>query len=84
MTKSRKRRAPKKGQASASLPLSWFDSAGLHALVPGLAPSPEAVDEATRLYQQNIRHSPLWDEMIRQFGEEEAERLLLQFRVEVR
>ena len=68
----------------ASLPLSWLDSAGLHALVPGSAPSPEALEEASRLYRQNIRNSPLWDEMVRQFGEDEAIRLLLQFRVEVR
>ena len=84
MRKSRKRRERKKGQASSSLALSWFDSAGLHALVPGVAPSPEALEEASRLYQQSIRNSPLWDEMVMQFGEEEAERLLLQFRVEVR
>jgi len=84
MTKSRKRGEPKKGQASPSLPLSWFDSAGLHALVPGSAPSPEALDQATKLYQQEIRNSPLWDEMVSQFGQEEAERILLQFHVEVR
>ena len=84
MTRSQKRRARKKGRAFSSLPLPWFDSAGLHALVPGSAPSPEALEEATKLYQQQIRNSPLWDEMIKQFGHEEAERILLQFRVEVR
>ncbi len=40
------------------------------------------VDEMTRLDQQKIRNSPLWDEMA--FGEEEAERLLRQFRAEVK
>ena len=50
----------------------------------GAAPSPEALDEASRLYQQSIRNSPLWDEMVKQFGEEEAERLLLKRRVEAR
>jgi len=84
MAKSRRRRPREEGQVSPSSPLSLFDSAGLHALVPGLAPSPEALEEATRLYQQNIRSSPLWDEMVRQLGKEEAERLLLQFRLEVR
>jgi hypothetical protein len=38
----------------------------------------------TRLYRQNIRSSPLWDEMVREFGEEAAERMLREFRVEVR
>ena len=35
-------------------------------------------------YQQRIRESPLWDEMVREFGEEEAERILKKFRVEIR
>ena len=83
MTRSQERRARKKGRASPSLPLSWFDSAGLHALVPGSAPSPDALAQATKLYQQEIRNSPLWHEMVEQFGREEAERILLQFRVEV-
>jgi hypothetical protein len=38
----------------------------------------------TRRYQQEIRNSPLWDEMVREFGEKEAERLLKKFRVEIR
>jgi hypothetical protein len=52
--------------------------------VPGNAPSPETLDEMTKVYQQNIRESPLWDEMVKEFGEEAAERLLREFRVEVR
>jgi hypothetical protein len=44
-------------------------SDGLHALVPGNAPSPERLDEMTRVYQQSIRQSTLWDEMVREFGE---------------
>lgn len=38
----------------------------------------------TRAYQLNIRKSRLWEEMVREFGEEEAERLLREFRVEIR
>jgi len=38
----------------------------------------------TARYQQGIRESPLWDEMVREFGEEEAERLLTKFRDEIR
>jgi len=47
-------------------------------------PSPEIVDDMTRTYQQNIRDSALWDPMLREFGEEEAQRILRKFRVEVR
>ena len=84
MKKNRKGRKRKNGRTSPTLVSSWFDSDGLHALVPGVAPSPEALQEANRLYQKSIRNSPLWDDMVRQFGENEAERLLLEFRVEVR
>ena len=52
--------------------------------VPGNALSPEMLDDMTERYQQEIRESALWDEMIREFGEEEAERILRKFRVEIR
>ncbi len=84
MRKNRKRRKRKKGQASPELASSWLESDGLHALVAGLDPSPEALEKASRIYQKNIRNSPLWGEMVRRFGEKEAERLLLEFRVETR
>jgi hypothetical protein len=83
MGKNRKQRKRKGGQTSG-LPLSWLESDGVHAFVAGVAPSPEALEEASKRYQANIRKSPLWDEMVRQFGEKEAERMLLEFRVEVR
>ena len=53
-------------------------------LVPGNAPLPETLDDMTARYQQTIRESPLWDEMVKEFGEEEAERILRKFRVEIR
>ncbi len=84
MRKNRKRRKRKKGQASPELASSWLESDGLHALVAGVDPSPEALEEASRIYQKNIRNSPLWGEMVRRFGEKEAERLLPEFRVETR
>jgi hypothetical protein len=62
----------------------WLRSDGLHALVSGSTPSPKMLDDVTRRYQQEIRNSPLWDEMVREFGEEEAERILMEFRVEIR
>jgi hypothetical protein len=42
------------------------------------------VDDMTRGYEQQIRESELWDEMLREFGEEEAERTPREFRVEIR
>ncbi len=81
--KSRKRKTKRKAGPSTAGPLLRSESDGLHALVPGVPPSPEMLDEMTRLYQQNIRNSPLWEEMVKQFGEEEAERILREFQVKL-
>jgi hypothetical protein len=61
-----------------------MDQDGLHVTMPGTAPTEAELTELTRVYQKNIRASPLWDEMVQTFGKEEAERLLREFRVEKR
>ena len=63
--------------------IAWTDQDGLHTLVPGDAPTPEQLDEMCRIYQQKIRQSPLWQQMLDEFGPAEAERLLKQFRAEL-
>lgn len=78
--RERKRRDPK----SRARAIPWLRSDGFRAPVPGSAPSPETLDEMTRVYQQNIREFALRDEMVREFGEEEAERMPKGFRVEIR
>ena len=83
MSKKR-RKLKKRGRQSRAAAIPWLGRDGLHALVRGNPPSPEMLDEMTGSYQQKIRESPLWDEMVREFGEEEAERLLREFRVEIR
>ena len=80
----KKRRVKKRERQSRARAIPWLGSDGLHALMPGNAPSPETLDEMTGSYQQKIRESPLWEEMVRECGEKEAERLLREFRVEIR
>lgn len=63
---------------------AWTDDDGLHTLVPGETPRAEQLDEMSRVYQQKIRQSPLWQEMLDEFAPAEAERLLKQFRAELR
>jgi len=63
---------------------SWMGQDGLHVMMPGTAPGEAEMAELTRRYQENIRRSPLWDEMVQRFGTEKAERLLREFRVEKR
>ena len=62
------------------LPL-WLDEQGMHAIVPG-SPDAETFERMTEIYQQKIRNSPMWDEMVREFGIEKAERLLKQCRAQ--
>ena len=61
----------------------WQDKEGFHSLIPGERPSPEQVEEMTRKYQEEIRNSPFWDDMLKQFGREKAEELLKECRVKV-
>ena len=59
----------------------WMDEHGMHAMIPGI-PDPETFEQLTQLYQQKIRNSPLWDEMVSEFGLEKAEQLLKEFRAQ--
>lgn len=78
--RERARRERKRNMGSAEV-VTWLESDGLHALVPADA-SPTTLEEMTKRYQESIRRSPLWDLMVKEYGEEEATRLLQQFRVE--
>ncbi len=53
-------------------------------LAPGSPPSPEQLKKMTKEYQKQIRNSPLWDEMVQKYGKKEAEKLLKEFKAEVR
>jgi hypothetical protein len=59
-------------------------SDGFHAFMPGAPPSPDQLEEWTQKYQENIRNSPLWDKIIEKYGQQEAEKILKQCKVELR
>lgn len=67
-------------ETADALPM-WMDEQGMHAMVPGI-PAADSFERMTELYQQNIRNSPMWDEMVREFGLEKAEQLLKQCRAQ--
>jgi hypothetical protein len=79
--KAKRRRRP--GLPAAEVP-AWMDDDGLHALLPGTPPDQKTLERMTELYQEQIRNSPMWDEMVREFGPEKAEELLRQCRAELR
>jgi hypothetical protein len=77
----------KKGQRKkpSTLPVdvahSWLDQDGFHFFGPGKPPTTEEYEEMTRAYREKIRNSPLWTDMVRQFGKKKAEELLLECKV---
>jgi hypothetical protein len=73
-TQTKRRRQPP--------PPAWLEEDGLHALLPGRPPDPQTLEAMTRRYQEEIRNSPVWDELVREFGAQRAEELLREFRVE--
>ena len=56
---------------------------GLHCMIPGETPSEEVLAEMTEEYQKQIRNSPMWDEMVKEFGQKKAEELLKQCRAKL-
>jgi hypothetical protein len=66
--------------------ISWQAKDGFSrkAGLPGSPPTPEKLEEMTKQYQENLRNSPLWGEMVRKFGRAKAEEVLKECRVELR
>lgn len=84
-SKRKKRKTKPKAGNDSRDGFMWQDDHGqVHSLIPGSPPTTEKLDEMTRVYQENIRKSPLWDMLVKQFGSEKAEELLRECRVEVR
>jgi len=84
--KNQRKRQQRKAARAKELPsdLSWMDKDGLHALVPGVRPSEQMMTMLAENFRKELSNSPLWNEMVEKFGEEEAEKLLKQVNVELR
>ena len=61
----------------------WGSEEGVHALGVGQPLTPSEVAAMTAAYQERIRKSPLWDQMIREFGEQKATEMLKEFTVKI-
>ena len=64
-------------------PLMWPVEDGIQALVPGQPPSGEELAAMTSAYQERIRKSPLWDLMVKEFGEQKAVEMLSEFKAKL-
>ncbi len=84
--KNKRKRQRHKPAASPTLPsaMNWMDKEGLHAILPGEAPSQEMMAAFNDNFRKEVRNSPLWHEMVEKFGIEEAEKLLKEIKMELR
>ncbi len=64
--------------------LTWPSEEGIQALVPGEPPSASELAALSAAYQQRIRESPLWEAMIKEFGEQKAAELLKECKAKLR
>jgi hypothetical protein len=72
-------------KATSSMPsYSWQDKEGFHLVASGHDPSSEQLEKMTEEYQNKIRNSPIWNQMVKKYGKEKAEELLKQCRAELR
>jgi hypothetical protein len=67
----------------SELPVTWADEDGMHVISKGEKPTASEIEKMSKEYQNQVRSSPLWDEMVNEFGKEKAEELLKEFKAEV-
>ena len=70
-------------QKGSSASSSWIDGEGLHTIAKGEKPTEAEIEKMTKEYQNQIRNSPMWDEMVKEFGIDKAEELLQECKAKV-
>ena len=60
---------------------AWMAPDGMHVVAPGGPLTQAELDHMTQTYQQQIRNSPMWKQMVQEFGEAKAEELLRECQV---
>lgn len=71
-------------EGTSEVPATWSDGENTRVLVKGDKPSQAELDQLTKEYQNQIRNSPFWAEMVSQYGEAKAEELLSEFKAEIK
>ena len=69
---------------ASELPVTWADEEGMHIISQGVKPTSSEIDQMSKEYQNQIRNSPMWDEMVNEFGKEKAEELLKECKAEIK
>lgn len=84
---SKRKRPPQKAgpyQDEADGMSGWVQEEQLEALVGGLPPNAAELAEWNRQWREKLRASPLWIQMVNQFGPERAEQLLQQCEIKLK
>lgn len=88
--KSRRLRREQKKKANFNeydLPpgtIHWQEGNEMHFLTPGIPSSAEEIAELTRIYQENIKNSDVFEYWVNEFGLAKAEEMVQECRYEVR
>lgn len=61
----------------------WIDDQGIHAILPGEKPDAETLERMSIAFQQKIRNSPMFVELVNTYGLAKAEELLAQCRAQL-
>lgn len=64
-------------------PVNSLSKEGMTFAIPSVKPSPKEIERLTITYQEKIRNSTIWDQMVKEFGEEKAEEMLKEFKAKV-
>lgn len=68
---------------ASEMPVTWSDGENTRIILKGEKPTQDELDKLTREYQKQIKASPFWDDMVKQYGEEKAEEILSTFKAEL-
>jgi len=81
--KSRFKKERREGGVGGADALMWMGEDGVHSIGVGQPPSQLETAAMAEAYQQRIRNSPLWDKMVKEFGEQKASEMLKEFKVRI-
>lgn len=81
MTRRRLRELKRKAKENYDLPpeiIHWQEGDDIHFMMPAIPYSEEEIAELTRIYQDNIRNSDVFEYWVEEFGLAKAEELVKQ------
>ncbi len=60
---------------------SWMDEEGMHVVGKGSLPLSGEQERMTKGYQKKIKKNPIWEMIVKEYGEEKAEEMLKECQV---